>query len=65
MIDAVRQALTHIYSVIPNPILEAAFKPYEANVSFSGLFRPLWRPGSLWWQPAEARGGARPDGHSG
>jgi hypothetical protein len=37
MIDAVRQALTHIYSVIPNPILEAAFKPYEANVSLDNL----------------------------
>ena len=37
MIDAVRQALTHIYSVVPNPILEAAFKPYEANASLDNL----------------------------
>ena len=37
MIDAVRQALTHIYNVIPMPILEAVFKPYEANVSIDNL----------------------------
>ena len=37
MIDAVRSALTHIYNVIPMPILEATFKPYEYNTSIDNL----------------------------
>lgn len=37
MIGAVERALTHIYSIIPTEILEAAFKPYEYNLSLDSL----------------------------
>lgn len=37
MIDAVRQAMSRIYNTIPLPVLEAAFKPYNSDMSLDAL----------------------------
>lgn len=39
MVDGLRQAFARIYNMIPMPILEAAFEPYEADVSLDDLIK--------------------------